>query len=100
MKGLPAERQSPFPRGERNSPFPIFDGGEIGTTPRGRRHRESEPRRPEWLKVQLTTGDAFQNVRRMTQLCWTNSNCRSISAFRHMKSMPRSSACPRPAERR
>jgi lipoic acid synthetase len=43
------------------------DGGEIGTTPRGRAHRTEEPRRPEWLKVQLTTGDAFQNVRRMTQ---------------------------------
>ncbi|MEZ5063251.1 MAG: lipoyl synthase [bacterium] len=65
VKGLAAEKVAPtFPKPARN-PFPIFGQPEIGTTPRSRGHRESEPRRPEWLKIQLDTGENFKNVRKM-----------------------------------
>ncbi|MFN8178465.1 MAG: lipoyl synthase [bacterium] len=78
MKGLPAEVAAP-PRedadGPRPSPFPLFGRGEIGTTPRSRSHREVEPRRPEWLKIQLTTGESFQNVRRMMGELRLNTVC-------------------------
>ena len=68
VRGLPAERVAPFRAdrpGEPN-PFPILDP-EIGTTPRSRAHRATEPRRPEWLKVQLTTGENFQHVKKMIE---------------------------------
>jgi lipoic acid synthetase len=67
VRGLPAEAVAPRRDAEssRRSPFVVLNGGEIGTTPRSRGHREAEPRRPEWLKVQLTTGEPFQHVRRM-----------------------------------
>jgi lipoic acid synthetase len=78
VKGLPAEVAAP-PRedadGPRPSPVPLFGRGEIGTTPRSRSHREVEPRRPEWLKIQLTTGESFQNVRRMMGELRLNTVC-------------------------
>lgn len=75
MKGLAAERLAPRRAPGIPGPFPVLDGGEIGTTPRSRAHRESEPRRPEWLKVQLTTGDSYQNVRRMMGELHLNTVC-------------------------
>jgi len=67
VRGKSAEAVSPFrnPHGGRPSPFPVLQNGEIGTTPRSRAHRDSEPRRPEWLKVQLATGENYRTVRRM-----------------------------------
>ena len=68
VKGLPAEETAPAPHGNGNgrpSPFPIFGSPEIGTTPRSRGHRTEEPRRPEWLKIQLDTGENFRDVKRM-----------------------------------
>ena len=66
VKGLPAEHSAPDRNGNgRPSPFPIFGSPEIGTTPRSRSHRKDEPRRPEWLKIQLDTSDNFRNVRKM-----------------------------------
>ena len=69
MKGVAAEAVSPFRdlNGGKPSPFPIFQGNEIGTTPRSRAHRKEEPRRPEWLKVQLATGENFKTVRKMVE---------------------------------
>jgi len=69
VKGQPAEARSPFPMFpvERSGAFPLLDGGEIGTTPRSRGHRAEENRRPEWLKIQLATGDAFNQVKRMLE---------------------------------
>jgi lipoic acid synthetase len=66
LRSAAAEKIPPG-RGHRDqpSPFPLFDGGEIGTTPRSRAHRDAEPRRPEWLKVRLTTGEGFAAVKRM-----------------------------------
>lgn len=57
------------------SPFPVLNGGEIGTTPRSRGHRDAEPRRPEWLKVQLKTGESFQHVRKMMSELHLNTVC-------------------------
>jgi lipoic acid synthetase len=66
VRGKPAEKSSPFPAlPARPSPFPLLDGGEIGTTPRSRAHREEEPRRPEWLKIKMTTGEGYADVKRM-----------------------------------
>ena len=65
VKGVPAEAVSPFTPSDKPSPFPLFRGGEIGTTPRSRAHRRTEPRRPEWLKIQLDTGENFRSVRKM-----------------------------------
>lgn len=66
VRGKSAEKTAPFaPAAGRPSPFPLFDGGEIGTTPRSRAHREDEPRRPEWLKIQLSTGENFTAVKKM-----------------------------------
>jgi lipoic acid synthetase len=69
VKGQSAEQVSPFPMfpTERAGAFPLLDGGEIGTTPRSRAHRAEEGRRPEWLKIQLSTGEGFQQVRRMIE---------------------------------
>lgn len=75
MKGLPAERRAPRTPSGIPGPFPVLNGGEIGTTPRSRRHREDEPRRPDWLKVQLTTGDSYQKVRRMMGELHLNTVC-------------------------
>ena len=77
MKGLPAEVNAPFRDADpaRRNPFPVLNGGEIGTTPRSRGHRDAEPRRPEWLNVQLTTGESFQNVRRMMSELRLNTVC-------------------------
>ncbi len=73
VRGPPAEKTapgappaSPLPAGRAN-PFPLYDGGEIGTTPRSRAHREDEPRRPEWLKIQLATGEGFNQVKKMIE---------------------------------
>jgi lipoic acid synthetase len=68
VKGLPAEQVAPYrvERQQQGSPFPILDR-EIGTTPRSRGLRKEEPRRPEWLKVQLTTGEDFQQVKKMIE---------------------------------
>lgn len=69
VRGKAAEKTSPFPMfpDERPSPFPLLDGGEIGTTPRSRAHRQDEPRRPEWLKIQLTAGKNFTQVKKMLE---------------------------------
>lgn len=75
VRGLPSEHASPF-RGEgRPSPFPLFDGGQIGTTPRSRGHRSDEPRRPDWLKVKLDTGAGFRDVKRMMSGLRLNTVC-------------------------
>lgn len=74
VKGLPSETQSPFST-DRPSPFPLFDGGQIGTTPRGRAHRREEPRRPEWLKIKLDTGKNFVELRKMIQGLKLNTVC-------------------------
>ena len=77
MRGLPSEVTAPLREtdGARRNPFPVLNGGEIGTTPRSRSHRDAEPRRPEWLKVQLTTGESFQQVRRMMGELHLNTVC-------------------------
>jgi lipoic acid synthetase len=69
VRGVAAERVAPVadPNRGQPSPFPLFQGGEIGTTPRSRAHRILEPRRPEWLKIQLDTGEGFKNVKRMVE---------------------------------
>lgn len=67
VKGLPSEVASPFHRDGAPSPFPLFDGGQIGTTPRSRGHRDDEPRRPEWLKVRLDTGRSFRDLKRLVK---------------------------------
>jgi lipoic acid synthetase len=65
VKGQPAEALAPRREIPGRNPFPILGSNEIATTPRSRAHRESEPRRPEWLRVRLATGDGYQEVKRM-----------------------------------
>jgi lipoyl synthase len=65
VKGMPAETRLPLRPADGPSPFPLFRGGEIGTTPRSRAHRREEPRRPDWLKIQLSTGENYKAVRKM-----------------------------------
>jgi lipoic acid synthetase len=77
VSGLPAEAVSP-PRpaeGDRPSPFPIFGDGQIATTPRSRAHRRTEPRRPEWLKIRLDTGENFRDVKKMIEGLRLNTVC-------------------------
>jgi lipoic acid synthetase len=75
VKGLPSERESPFRKSRTASPFPLLDGGQIGTTPRSRGHRGDEPRRPEWLKIRLDTGDNFRGVKKMLGGLRLNTVC-------------------------
>ncbi len=69
VSGLPAEEVAPFhpPSDDGPSPFPILQDGEIATTPRSRAHRKDEPRRPEWLKIRLDTGENFREVKKMIE---------------------------------
>ncbi len=69
VRGKSAEKPAPAPvdSASRPSPFPLLDGGEIATTPRSRAHRDDEPRRPEWLKIKLTAGEGFTDVKRMLE---------------------------------
>jgi lipoic acid synthetase len=75
VRGLPAENVAPGRSGLVPGPFPLLDGGQIGTTPRGRGHRASEPRRPEWLKVRLDTSEGFRDVRRLLDGLRLNTVC-------------------------
>jgi lipoic acid synthetase len=75
VRGLPAENVAPGRAGLVPGPFPLLDGGQIGTTPRGRAHRAVEPRRPDWLKIRLDTGEGFRDVRRLLDGLRLNTVC-------------------------
>jgi len=67
VKGRAAEAVAPRRDVGDRSPFPIFGSNEIATTPRSRAHRDTEPRRPEWLRVRLGTGDGYRQVKKMVE---------------------------------